>query len=70
MGLLLPNWCSQEDYQKLVEVVDININAGLHTDFMKRVGFGPLLNELLQNIQDSETKISIRKVYLYIVVMT
>ena len=65
MKLALPDWCSQADYQKLVEVVDIYINAGLHTYFMKRLVFGPLMEEFIKNIQDSETKISTRKIYLY-----
>ena len=65
MGLPLPDWCTQEDYQKLVDIAGIAIDPGVRTDFMKRMTIGPMLEQFIKNIQDSEKQLSERKIYLY-----
>ena len=65
MGLPLPNWCSEEDYQKLTDIMDIFYDAMTHTDLARRVLAGPVAEAFVKHINGSETSENKKKIYLY-----
>ena len=65
MGLPLPNWCSEEDYEKLTDNADIFYDAMSHTDLARRVLVGPVAEAFVKHINDSETSENKKKIYLY-----
>ena len=65
MGLALPNWCTEEHYKKLQEILIIGYDAFVHTEGMRQIAAGPIVEEFLKNIDNSENGTEKRKIYLY-----
>ncbi|XP_001607714.2 venom acid phosphatase Acph-1-like [Nasonia vitripennis] len=65
LGLPLPDWCSEEDFAKLLELTIISHDALTHTPLMTRIVVGPTVERLLKNIDNNEMKTDKRKIYLY-----
>ena len=62
MGLPLPSWCSEQDFQKLHELTAIAWDSMVHTREQKRIAAGPIIEQFLQAMDKKEDK---TKIYLY-----
>lgn len=65
MNLPLPEWCTDEVYEKLQATVKIEYDIRSHTPFMKRLNGGALIKRFIQNIKVNEMRDRPRKIYLY-----
>ena len=65
MGLPLPNWCTEEHYRKLQEIAMIAYDTLVYTAAMRQIAAGPIVEEFLKNINNSENGTEKRKIYLY-----
>ncbi|XP_014220901.2 testicular acid phosphatase homolog [Trichogramma pretiosum] len=63
LGLPRPDWCSDEDFATLEEIMGKYYDSMVTTDTMKKLSTGPFLEEALKNIQRPQD--GRVKMYLY-----
>ncbi|CAB0045337.1 unnamed protein product [Trichogramma brassicae] len=63
LGLPRPDWCSDEDFATLEEIMGKYYDSMVTTDTMKKLSTGPFLEEALRNIRQPED--GRVKMYLY-----
>lgn len=65
MGLSLPDWCTEEDYEKLEDLAHLSYLVLTYTPLMTRIVTGPTVEKFLENIENSGKGPNGKKVYLY-----
>lgn len=66
MNLSRPYWCTNEAFKSLEDLLAIKYDGKSLYEVSKRINAGPIIENILVNIQSSNKKIrSERKIYLY-----
>ncbi|XP_026672641.1 venom acid phosphatase Acph-1-like isoform X4 [Ceratina calcarata] len=65
MNLPMPEWCTDEIYEKLQDIVKIEYTIRSHTPFLKRLNGGAIIKRFIENIKVNEERERPRKIYLY-----
>ncbi|XP_076394710.1 venom acid phosphatase Acph-1 isoform X3 [Megachile rotundata] len=61
----LPDWCTDEVYKKLQDIVKLEYEIRSYTPQMKRLNGGMLIKRFIKNIKSNEQRDRPRKIYLY-----
>ncbi|XP_017792605.1 PREDICTED: venom acid phosphatase Acph-1-like isoform X2 [Habropoda laboriosa] len=65
MNLAIPEWCTDDVYGKLQDIVKIEYEIRSHTPLMRRLNGGALIRRFIENITVNEECDNPRKIYLY-----
>lgn len=65
LGLPLPDWCTDEVFQKLKEIQALQFDIFTYTDALRKLAVGPTIKRFLRNINASESGNNTKKLYLY-----
>ncbi|KAK2577433.1 hypothetical protein KPH14_003540 [Odynerus spinipes] len=65
MNLTLPEWCTDEIYTKLEDIVVLEYEIRSYTTELKRLNGGMLIKKILENMNLSGERENPRKIYLY-----
>ncbi|CAK9816396.1 Venom acid phosphatase Acph-1 [Anthophora quadrimaculata] len=65
MNIPIPEWCTEEVYEKLKNIVKLEYEIRSYTPLMKRLNGGVIIKKFIDNIKVNEERDTPRKIYLY-----
>jgi len=65
MNLTLPEWCTDDVYQRMQDVVVLEYNIRSYTTQLKRLNGGMLIKKFIDNIKEKNKHSNPRKMYVY-----
>ncbi|XP_076625634.1 venom acid phosphatase Acph-1 isoform X2 [Colletes latitarsis] len=65
MNLVMPEWCTDDVYKKIQDVVRLEYAIRSYTSLMRRLNGGALIKRFIDNIKRNEDSATPRKIYLY-----
>ncbi|KAI4497965.1 hypothetical protein M0802_006789 [Mischocyttarus mexicanus] len=65
MNLTLPEWCTENIYKKLEDIVFLEYEIRSYTPKLKRLTGGMLIRQFIENMNINEERKNPRKIYLY-----
>lgn len=65
MNLTLPEWCTEDIYKKLEDMVFLEYEIRSYTTKLKRLTGGMLIKKFIENMDINEKQKNPRKIYLY-----
>ncbi|XP_011499325.1 PREDICTED: prostatic acid phosphatase-like [Ceratosolen solmsi marchali] len=65
LDLPLPDWCTNEVFEKLEELMTLQYSMLTYTNDMKKFVAGPIIKRFLNNLKSHKSKDNNKKIYLY-----
>jgi len=65
MNLSMPEWCTNQVYQKMQDVIVLEYEIRSYTTQLKRLNGGMLIKRFINNMNVKNERINPRKIYIY-----